>query len=397
MKNHIYIFLLTMVPLFAGAQTTRYYLQHRQLAMGADTSEIYLCTRWYPRGNDSVFESIFHSTDNGCSFAIRNSGHIPYPEIITGKLFSDPTPGVVYKCPTDYPLVPSVSFDTGKTLIPRPLITSDPASGCVPGEICFRGGPGLLRSADYGATFDTLPLSSSSGVLHDVGANPGELYFIGGSTDSVVTVNTSEDYGATLQSHQIKLNCSPSFFDIRRGTSPGEYYLLVWDDLGMEYFYIYHATAYGDTVTFQRKYECGTWFSTTYTAGRKPGSFYVARRSLYFPDLYIDYSTDYGLTFTTCYHYLDSTYTGATPAPVAGEITLFPNPAIDLVTITSTHGPEIRRVEVWDHHGMMCRDFDIPGGSNRVAITTGMLPRGLYLVRVIQKNGRATVKKVVLE
>lgn len=401
MKKHLYIILLSMIPWLAGAQINRYYLWNGQLAMGADTSEIYLCTRWYPTGYDSVFESILHSTDNGCSFAIKNSRYIKYPEILYGKLFSDPTPGVVYKLPVDYPDSFAVSFDTGMTLLGRSFSTPEPASGCIPGELYFRSAAGLFHSVDYGLTFETWPTPTPAGLLQDVGANPGELYFSGPVGDSMVTVYSTVDYGTTIQSHPIRVNCQPTFYDIRRGTSPGEFYLLLWDDLGEEYFYIYHATGYGDTATFQRKFECGTFttsFSkTAYSAGRKSGTFYVTRRSLYFPDLYVDYSTDYGLTFTTCYHYLDSTYTGMAPVVSGREVSIFPNPATDRVTVEANPGQEVQEVTLWDHRGTMCSDIDISGGGSRVTIATGALPRGLYLVRVALKDGTVVVKKVVLE
>nr|NQU93760.1 T9SS type A sorting domain-containing protein [Bacteroidota bacterium] len=68
-----------------------------------------------------------------------------------------------------------------------------------------------------------------------------------------------------------------------------------------------------------------------FTAGRVPGSFYVIR-STQDPTqthawLYIDYSNDYGETFTTYFHDLDSLYTSI-PSLEKPDFSLinFPNP-----------------------------------------------------------------------
>lgn len=75
-----------------------------------------------------------------------------------------------------------------------------------------------------------------------------------------------------------------------------------------------------------------------YTAGREPVSFYVMRTRVSESGdhiwLYIDYSSDYGQTFTTWFHDLDSLYTSVQsikkPEP---QLIAYPNPFNTSTTI----------------------------------------------------------------
>ena len=397
MKNSFLLFLIVSLPCLVCAQNWK----HRQMAMGKDTSEIYLSTYWYPYEYYSIYETILHSTDNGLSFAVRNNEFLYTLPGPTSPLSSDSKSGVVYKCPDHAADTFSVSLDTGMTLIKKYFLNSNsPASGCIPGEIYFQSylaGPVLCRSTDFGSSFDTVPMPDSL-ELREAGANPGELYFSGypvvGTVlvDTIMNVVISTDYGATYQSHMISIPYHLHYYDIRRGTSPGEFYLLVWDSNNEDYFYIYHTTDYGNTVTFQQKHECGFWYFKSYTAGRKPGTFYVARRSTWTPDLFIDYSTDYGVTFTTYVHYLDSTYTGTGNRSNPISIKIFPNPGTTQINIELPNDNPYRSLQFMNIFGQVCLQQEITGPANTIDINA--MPTGVYFVKLVAKNG-VQVRKII--
>jgi hypothetical protein len=79
----------------------------------------------------------------------------------------------------------------------------------------------------------------------------------------------------------------------------------------------------------------------TFTGGREPGSFYIARAILdtVIQDhtiLCIDYSQDYGKTYITFCHDLDSTFTGINNNPAVAENFMeqnYPNPFYDKTQI----------------------------------------------------------------
>jgi hypothetical protein len=395
MKKYFIIFLLIHSVSFHD-YAQGYYLVHHQLAMGADTSEIYLCTYWYPK-YDSLNETILHSMNNGLDFSIRHSRFIYYLPGAPGALFSDSTAGVVYW--PNYALDTfAVSFDTGMTMTRKYFHDpGNPASGCLSGEIYFQiylpGGSYLCRSRDYGTSFDTIPINDSL-VLVDVGANPGELYFVGYGNDTIINVVTSLDYGITYQSHKIHV---PYYitYDLRHGASPGEFYLLVYDSPG-DYFYIYHAMDYGNNVTFQQTHEiCGGFFKS-YTAGRKPGTFYVARRSTYDPTLYIDYSTDYGVTFTTYTHYLDSSYTGIVNKDLPLNIKLFPNPVSTQLNIELPKDNPYLNLQLLNFLGQVCLEQDIKPGSEKVEIGIPKLEKGIYFLRLKTRDNQSLIRKVAV-
>jgi hypothetical protein len=103
---------------------------------------------------------------------------------------------------------------------------------------------------------------------------------------------------------------------LSRGADPGELYLVTWH-LPCNY-HIYFSSDYGQT--FQLKYqsdECDFYYwGYSFSAGREPGSFYVSRGTGNDNDnpththQYIDYSTDYGKSFTTFFHDTHSGYDG---------------------------------------------------------------------------------------
>jgi len=366
--------------------------------MGSDTSEIYLCTYWYPKF-DSMNETILHSINNGLHFSIKNSRFIYTLPSYPTPIFGDFTSGVVYKCPDWAVDTFAISFDTGMTLNRKYFShPSDPASGCLPGEIYFQtylsGGTQLCRSTNYGTSFDTIPINDSLEIV-DVGVNPGELYFAGYGSDTIINVVTSLDYGITYQSHKIKV---PNYinYHLRHGPSSGEFYLLVYDSPFEDYFYIYHVTDYGNNVTFQQTHEnCGGLFKS-YTAGRKPGTFYVARRSTYDPTLYLDYSSDYGVTFTTYTHYLDSAYTGIVNKDLPLNIKVYPNPFTTQLNIELPIDNQYLNMQLLNFLGQVCFEQAILSGSEKVVINIPILVTGIYFIRLTTRDNRSLIRKVAV-
>jgi hypothetical protein len=124
---------------------------------------------------------------------------------------------------------------------------------------------------------------------------------------------------------------------LSRGTTPGEFYLMrARDSADYRQYCIFHTNNYG--TTFEVK-GITTAYSTTYwhqyfTAGRAPGSFYIMRNridstSLLYYILCIDYSQDYGATFTTYCHDLTPGYTAIEQKTSKGKDDLlqnYPNP-----------------------------------------------------------------------
>jgi hypothetical protein len=398
MKKSI-LFYALIIPIFGFAQSG-FYLKHHQLATGPDTSEIYLCTYWLNCGYDSVFEIIMHSTDNGKNFSLRNKR---YREVYPGfpsALFGDSTFGVIYECPDIGPDTFSVSFDTGMTLIRKYFHHPfEPASGCQPGEIYFRSyttsGRTICRSTNYGSSFDTISIPNSLDLV-DVGNNPGELYFEGYETnDTLIKIVVSLDYGATFEFHEITMPYH-LYYDLRRGAISGEFYLLVYDAAGENDFDIYLATDYGNFVTYQTNFDsCGGYFQS-YTAGRKPGTFYVARRSTWTPELLIDYSVDYGITFTTYTHYLDCTYTGIANTTKAKDIHIYPNPTSSTLNINLPIENTYYHLQLINIFGRVVNEQEIKPGSEKVIVDVSDIVEGFYIISLTTKDGQVVTKKVVL-
>ena len=273
---------------------------------------------------------------------------------------------------------------------------SEPASGCLPGEILFRSytstGLVICRSTDYGSSFDTLPMADSL-VLIDVGVLPGELYFEGYGTHTIIKVVTSFDYGATYQFHNISVPYY-RYYDFRHGTMPGEYYLLVWVSPYDDYFYIYHTTDYGNTVTLQQTHQdCFDYF-VSFIAGRKPGTFYVARRNVHNPNLYIDYSTDYGVTFTTYTHYLDSNYTGIVNRNDQFNIRVYPNPVSTHLNIELPKDNGYNHLQILNLFGQVSLQQEIKPGSKKVLVDVSKLVKGFYVLRLKTTANKYFMKKI---
>ncbi len=177
--------------------------------------------------------------------------------------------------------------------------------------VIYKGGWGLLhKSNDYALTFEVVS-DPPNCPISDIGYLDGEFYGIDGNAGEGFYLYHSLDYANTYT--EIPIDSSVAFWSvsgqypqISRGTEEGELYLVSW---WPDYHYkIFHSadTGYTWTEKFESWYiDIYNW-GVQYTAGRQPGSFFV-KRSTYdyatqYSFIYIDYSSDYGETFTTYFH-----------------------------------------------------------------------------------------------
>jgi flagellar hook assembly protein FlgD len=106
--------------------------------------------------------------------------------------------------------------------------------------------------------------------------------------------------------------------------------------------------------------------------------------------LYIDFSNDYGATFTTYFHDLDSLYTSVSSLQKAEfGITVSPNPFSSLTNI-SFELPENYRsgeLNIFNLHGQLIRKIKIPVAVKQLqwdgTDQKGMpVPKGIYLLNI---------------
>jgi len=190
-------------------------------------------------------------------------------------------------------------------------------SGQNNGTIFKRIGAELSQSDDYGNLF-TIITNPISCPIRELGYYLGEFFGINGNIGEGLFLDHTLDYANTYT--EIPIDSAVAFWqvsgkypEISRGTEPCELYLVSW---WPDYHYkIFHSTDTG--YNWAQKYESDYinlyYWRVFYTAGREPGSFYVMRSRINPAGdhiwLYIDCSSDYGETFTTYFHDLDSTFT----------------------------------------------------------------------------------------
>jgi hypothetical protein len=378
-KTLRYPILFSVIFFFQINSIFSQYLTQRYFTRGADTAEIYLSCNWYADTNGIIWHGIFRSTDNGQTLSVQRKTN----SYVEGSwVFGDSVSGALFQAPIHLDTF-AISFDYGVTFEKKYAGNIyEVAGGCMAGEIYFNG-YGLYRGTDYGNTF-TLQSNNDSLRLQDVGTLPGELYMMNLSTTAnPIQLAYSNDFGHTFSRSQILLPGIPASIDecdIHRGTMPGEMYILAWK--GIDSIAIFHSNDYGQTITLQsyRSKIVNQYDEIFCTAGRTPGSFYFAR-SIHCGSipgdhacLWMDYSRDYGVTFTSYYHELDSTYTGVNHNDDLSELKVFPNPANDHVTFRIAD-----KVQDCDSKIVVC---DLVGKP----ILVGVLPKGRIEVTFDTKN-----------
>ena len=390
--------VLLLILIFLGCANIQ-----SQITRGASPGEIYISNDWY-FGYDGFHYVILHSTDNGENLSVKyeNLETPPPGEMRVGKVISDATPGALYNI-GNYKLW--VSFNYGEDWEFRENAGYAQYFSGVNNGLIFKGNnQGFFKSTDYALTFDLLPITVTC-PFTEVGYSEPEFFGISGEAGVGYYFYHSIDYGQTYT--EIPIDSAIAFWApgghwpvISRGTEPGEIYLVSW---GLNYKYkIFHSIDTG--YTWVQKYEAPfdlTGYGVQYTAGRQPGSFYMKRATLdsmcNHTMLYIDYSSDYGETFTTYFHELDSLFTSvASEQKQNHRLTVSPNPANNKITIANNNwSPGETTISVFNMKGeqVMQRDFQ---KQNPVEMDVSTLAKGIYLVK-IETMERIESKKLLIQ
>ena len=371
-----------------------------QITRGASDGEIYLASGWYVF-EDTIYSALLHSWDNGASIELKYySTNPPKPGSMRLSVpIGDATPGVVYNYGF-YKLW--ISYDYGVNWdILDSSTASDYVAGSQQGEIykyCGDEEGTLHRSDNYGAAFQYLRDSIKFPL--EVVTEPGELYGLTGFYTDTMYLEYSNDYGMTfnkipIDSVIIPIHSLQGYFpEIHRGTEQGEIYLTSWH-LPVHYR-IYHSTDFGHT--FELKYisdsiNLYSW-GVGFAAGREQGSFYVGRNIIDTTYthmwLYIDYSNDFGESFTTYFHDLNpSIWINECNEPMNISWSIFPNPCLDKFTIRinqlqydnfriSIHNSIGETLKTIDKSGtfssenyLYCDVYDLVPGLYYVSLTNG--------------------------
>jgi len=351
---------------------------YSQITRGAVPGEIYISNEWYV-DTQYLHSGIFHSTDNGEHISPQyNNIETPPPgEMRVGKVLGDATTGALYNYGHNELWV---SFDYGESWeFIESYGSGRYASGCINGGVykcCVNPQGTIWHSTDYGNEF--IEVVENAKYILEVGVLEGNVYGLDGIGGIGFDLHFSENYGGdfiTIPIDSTVAYWSPSghYPQISRGTEPGELYLVSW---WPDYHYkIFHSVDTGYTWTQQ--YESGyidiyNW-GVQYTAGREPGSFYVKRAT---PDptfthtmVYIDYSSDYGQTFTTYVHDLTPNFTSINTNEITTvSLSNFPNPFTDYTTISfniseNNHNPMLN---IYDIYGNPVKHINVTGKKTQI-------------------------------
>ncbi|MCX6233844.1 MAG: T9SS type A sorting domain-containing protein [Bacteroidetes bacterium] len=373
--------------------------------------EIYVSSQTYG-GYDGMHYAIFYSSNNGETMTLEYENVENQPGVMwVSFVLGDATPGVVYNQYTYGMNKLWVSFDYGVNWEYRgnnPDYTHF-FSGVNPGLI-FKGNyEGFFKSIDYGLSFELLPITVIC-PFTEVGFIEPEFFGIYGEPGVGYNFVHSVDYGQTYT--EIPIDSSVAFWQISgiypqisRGTEPGELYLVSW---WPDYHYkIFHSidTGYSWTLKFESGFIDLYDWSVKYLAGRQSGSFYVFRSTLD-PTLnhrlyYIDYSEDYGETFITYFHELDSIYTSVAVIQKTDlRLSASPNPFSDKTNIvfSITHAARIS-IKVYNVFGALVEilfDEFTETGEHRFTWSPKNLSEGIYYYSLEVNNEKKEVKKMIL-
>ncbi len=370
-----------------------------QITRGATPGELYISTDWYMDEYGQVHYAILHSTDNGETVSLKyeNIENTPPGEMRVGNVLGDAIPGTLYNHGNNELWV---SFDYGENWEYREDYPDNAKYLCgqISGNLFKIIGAELSQSDNYGNTF-TVITNPISCPIREPGYFLGEFYGINGSIGVGLFLDHTLDYANTYT--EIPIDSAVAFWapgghypQIIRGTEPGELYLVSWW-LG-DYYKVFHSvdTGYNWTEKFESDSINIYYWRVKYTAGREPGSFYVMRSRINPAGdhvwLYVDYSSDYGETFTTYFHDLDSLYTSISSLQKAEfGITVSPNPFSSFTNIffelpVSHQSGEINILNI---HGQLIRKIRISEAAKQLqwdgTNEKGMpVPQGVYLINI---------------
>ena len=426
-KSNLLLIFVLFVNSTLLADDTTFFVR------GPAQGELYIGTPYYSTYDGGyeqhTYYAISHSFDNGEHIDIKyvsedlltDSLHINCPWLV-----SDATPGVIY-CRTQRPDL-WISYDYGETWqFTEQYGGSMYMSGSVEGEI-YRRYDGLYISDDYGLTFELL--IDYIDIVTEIGVLPGEIYGIksvepGGWVP--FGVYYCEDYGADF-TVQCILDSTITPNKLSRGTEPGELYMIDYFPDGN--YSIYRSIDYGQTFELKHQFSSipVVEWSTHYTAGTQPGSFYFIKYHwvwaysyskddvIAYVEMYIYYSDDYAGTFSEVYYnslHPDSTSVEENEVIKVKDINLinYPNPFNPTTTISFSvaQSPSTVEIDIYNLKGQKVKTLEC---SNYFAANTRnscsnytvtwdgtnqageMVSSGIYLYKLNIEN--SPIKKMML-
>ena len=416
-NQRVITFIMVIVLLSISNITYSQYYTKRYLTRGADTAEFYLSCYWY-QSQMIQWSALYHSNDNGKTISIQRKSNMAD---LGGQIYGDAAPGAIFQIP--YSSVDSIgiSFDSGKTFQGKySSLVGCGTAGCQVGEV-YVAWNGLYRSNNYGMTF-TFQSNMDSIFPHDVGVLPGELFGLKFPYyNGPLGLAYSSDFGHNFRVSLITFPNASLFqyCQVHRGTQPGELFFLVLKTF--DTIYLYHSLDYGHSLSLKNviPYFIDGSDETYFTPGRAPGTVYLVRRGvcgpLYYPHtcLWIDFSRDYGITFTRYFHEIDSLYTDIPLKPETVGLKIFPNPAQDVVTIdlvqsplyfakarTSSLSPGSRKndmtLELYSILGEKIFQKKISLSLHQISLDVSMLTRGVCFLRLTSNGQQITTAKLIL-
>jgi hypothetical protein len=263
----------------------------------------------------------------------------------------------------------------------------------------------LFVSSDFGNSF-TMLSSSFKGYL-EIGTENNELYSFRGTGTGDCTLYFSNSADLNFQFQSVLDTSIAGYFisgyytEITRGSNMGELYLVSWHS--PVHYRIFYSSNYGQTfdLKYQSEYCNFELWSFLFTAGREPGSFYVVRSMS--PHVtpnnhtiaYIDYSSDYGETFTTYFHYLDSSYvfTNVNLPEKNSNVSVFPNPFNETVTFSLPATVDNGTITIFNGSGKVV--FETNFQLQEPVVNLSHLPTGVYFYKINSKDKFLYSGKVV--
>lgn len=411
LKIALFIFTILLVNISLGQ-----YAPMRYLTRGAGTDEIYLSCVWYRSSNSTLWRGIFRSPNNGKDLYLQRKVQA-YQE--GGFLYGDSMPGVVYQIPLRHIDTFGVSFDFGKTFQPKFFSNIFHASAnCNSGEIYIQNVSGLYRSTDFGNTFiyqsqhDTI-------ILEDIGSTTGEIYAqkVPGPPFQY-SLEYSNDFGLDFNLRNISFPSVPNYYlvELFHGASSGEIYFFIWYSL--DSIYLFHSENNGQTIQLKNVF-LRNGDEVFFSGGKVPGTVYKVRRvegesnGHIHSYVWIDFSRDYGETFTTYFHSLDSLYTSVPEEPLQIGFSFFPNPAYEKLTIEiptplisdssdqytfqNVFPLNVNKIEIINTQGILVYSEPIEKKKSIITINVSKWPRGMYIIGLRINNHPFIAKKLVIQ
>ena len=408
MKTRLFYFsllltLLTLMECNLQAQITR----------GASPGELYISGDWYLENNSILHYAILRSSDNGENITLQyeNIETPPPGEMKVGEVLGDASPGALYNFGNNELWV---SFDYGNNWEHIESVGSaNYTSGNVNGVIYKNGTdvPGTLYySENFG--FDFNVNNTNIKFRLEVGTQYSEIYGLSGIAGVGYNLKYSSDFGQNFDN--IPIDSTIAFWapsgqkpKISRGTNTGELYITSWTP--ELHYKIFHSidTGYTWTEKYESEYIDIYYWSVKFTAGREPGSFYVMRAKINPAGdhvwLYIDYSSDYGETFTTYFHDLDSTITGLRSFGLDNiKLSNHPNPFKEYTTILFNLPKNNTNpiLNIYDVYGNPIRQINISGKNTQTwdgkENNGKRVKEGLYLYNIRYDNYSSQFNKLLI-